>query len=382
MTSSTNLNDHTGNGGPTPAIAVDPLTELDSLRFAPTSRVMRRSAQEIQIERGDQAVIVSNLPTFVVATLRRQGGRGPFPGTASAVDRDTTVASGVGGATGSDREPDEFEIGRVLRSLTHAGYLVRDTEAVPVAGRGARCAALEPDLAALDERFGARAGSVLDDRYARSVSVHGTGRLASSVAAILAASGIGQVQVPDSADVRLGDALPGGLRPDDEGERTALAAADAVRRARAGSERTAPPGEPADLVVSTDGYPVGPRLRVELQVEPRPLLICGVWSSRGVIGPLVVPGRTSCLHCADLHRCDRDPAWPVLSAQLAGPRRTPPPSEVAVCTLTAAITAIQALSFLDGERPATADGTLEITLPDWRVRRRRWPRHVDCACAQ
>ena len=117
-------------------------------------------------------------------------------------------------------------------------------------------------------------------------------------------------------------------------------------------------------------------------MKPHPLLVAGVWGPRGVIGPLVVPGRTSCLHCADLHRCDRDPAWPALSAQLAGSGRTWVPSEVAVCALTAAITAIQALSFLDGEQPATADGTLEITLPDWRVRRRHWPRHANCGCAR
>jgi hypothetical protein len=382
MTSSANVNAHTVGGDPIPGNRIEPLAGLDSLRFAPTSRVVRRSAQEIQIERGDRAVIVSNLPSFVVATLRRQGGRVPLPGTGADVGRDANLASGSGGSTGSDLEPDEFEIGRVLRSLTHAGYLVHDVDDPPVAGSGARSAALEPDLAALDERFGSRARSVLDDRFTRSVRVHGTGRLASSIAAILAASGIGQVQVPDSADVRLGDVLPGGLRPGDEGDRTALAAAEAVRRARAGSERVAPRGEPADLVLCTDGYPVDPTLRRDLELEPRPLLVCGVWSSRGVIGPLVVPGRTSCLRCADLHRSDRDPAWPVLSAQLAGPRHTPTPSEVAVCTLTAAITAIQALAFLDGERPATADGTLEIALPDWRVRRRHWPRHGDCACAR
>ena len=31
---------------------------------------------------------------------------------------------------------------------------------------------------------------------------------------------------------------------------------------------------------------------------------------------LVIPGVTSCLGCADLHRTDRDAAWPVLAVQL------------------------------------------------------------------
>lgn len=38
------------------------------------------------------------------------------------------------------------------------------------------------------------------------------------------------------------------------------------------------------------------------------------------LGPLVVPGRTACLRCEDLHRLDRDPAWPELLLQLSRPR--------------------------------------------------------------
>ena len=36
----------------------------------------------------------------------------------------------------------------------------------------------------------------------------------------------------------------------------------------------------------------------------------------GLVGPLVIPGVTSCLECADLHRRDRDAAWPAVAAQL------------------------------------------------------------------
>ena len=35
-----------------------------------------------------------------------------------------------------------------------------------------------------------------------------------------------------------------------------------------------------------------------------------------VLGPLVVPGETPCLRCADEHRVDADAAWPVVAAQL------------------------------------------------------------------
>jgi len=39
-------------------------------------------------------------------------------------------------------------------------------------------------------------------------------------------------------------------------------------------------------------------------------------TARVAIGPLVVPGETGCLRCADLRRLDADPAWPAVAAQL------------------------------------------------------------------
>ena len=114
-------------------------------------------------------------------------------------------------------------------------------------------------------------------------------------------------------------------------------------------------------------------------------------------GPLVIPGRTSCLRCADLHRTDRDPAWPALAVQLATPPRHRLGSDVATVSLIAGVTAVQALSYLDSDlvglrtegrpsapqeqlMPAVANGTLEVQLPDWRVRRRSWLPHPHCDC--
>jgi hypothetical protein len=51
-----------------------------------------------------------------------------------------------------------------------------------------------------------------------------------------------------------------------------------------------------------------------------------------------------------------------------------------LATLAAAIAAAQALALLDGDDPATLDGSLELRLPDWRVRRRTWLPHPLCTC--
>ena len=100
----------------------------------------------------------------------------------------------------------------------------------------------------------------------------------------------------------------------------------------------------------------------------------------GVVGPLVLPGLTSCLRCADLHRRDADPRWPRLAAQLTAAE--PPPSGATVtCLLTAVTAAVQALAYLDGSgAPATLDATLELRPPDLLPRVRRWSAHPTCGC--
>jgi hypothetical protein len=61
--------------------------------------------------------------------------------------------------------------------------------------------------------------------------------------------------------------------------------------------------------------------------------------------------------------------------------RAAPPCDGPLAVAVAAQAALQALALLDGASPATAGGTLELTLPDWRWRRRSWSPHPACGCA-
>jgi hypothetical protein len=111
-----------------------------------------------------------------------------------------------------------------------------------------------------------------------------------------------------------------------------------------------------------------------------PHLVAAVRGQTGVVGPLVLPGRTACLRCGDLHRRDEDPAWPVLAAQLTT-GDAPPTGSTVTCLLTAVTAAVQALAYLDGSgAPLTLDGTLELRPPDLVPRLRPWPRHPGCGC--
>jgi hypothetical protein len=325
----------------------------------PAARLLWRSTDQAQLEIGTRRVVVDGIGTDAVRRLI-----GPA-GSAASDDRGLAL---------------------LQERLVDFGYLWPAAESCdPDLGPDPRRAVAHPRLAgeltALSTRAGERAGELIAIRKQCTVVVQGTGRVGPQVAAVLAAAGIGRVHVLDPAPVRLHQAMPGGLAPSDEGAPLALAAAAvAQRQAPEADCAPAPFGEPPDLVVLAVDEPVDPQRRDALHARSCAHLIVQVSGATGAVGPLVLPGLTSCLHCADLHRLDRDPAWDALAVQLSVATRARGASEVALATVIGGIAAMQALEFVDGGRPATIEGTLEMQLPDWRLRRRTWPIHPDCDC--
>jgi hypothetical protein len=328
------------------------------LGLGPATRLLWRSVDAVHLELGSRAVLVEGLEPEVVRHVATSGRRGAAP----PID-----------------EPSR----RALRALTEAGYLWPraedpgdDDRLAPPAPR------LATELAALSARHGQRAAELLNARHHATVSVYGSSRAAVHVAALLAAAGVGRVHCAVPGDARLCHAVPGGITPADEGRNLAAAADSAVRRAAPDVNTTPMPfGEPPDLTVLALDGPVDDDRRDALHAAGAAHLLVRLGADFGVVGPLVVPGLTSCLRCADRHRRDRDPAWSALAVQLGTTRRHGPVSDVAVATIVAGVAALQALTLLDGGDPAAIDGTLELRLPDWRIRRRSWPPHPECDCA-
>jgi hypothetical protein len=183
-------------------------------------------------------------------------------------------------------------------------------------------------------------------RLAAQVRVHGGGRIGAGIASLLAASGVGHVTRADPEDAS--PQPPGPARP--------------------------------DLAVLIGRQPL--ELRVSLMREQIPHLAASADEAIGIVGPLVIPGRTACLRCLDLTRTDRDPAWPLILAQLAGRAPDPLACDAPLAAAVAAQAAAQGLAFIDRAAAAGAvtNGTLELFLPEWQWRRRTWPRHRDCVC--
>jgi hypothetical protein len=138
-----------------------------------------------------------------------------------------------------------------------------------------------------------------------------------------------------------------------------------------------PETQPVDLtVVVADGPEVDRVITEHLVRQDQPHLLVRSLGEAAWVGPLVLPGRTSCVRCADLTRRDADPEWPGVLAQL-GRLRLPVSS--LLTGWAASVAAAQALAFLGGRVPEAAGTTLELTA-DLCIEVRPWPAHRECGC--
>jgi bacteriocin biosynthesis cyclodehydratase domain-containing protein len=282
---------------------------------------------------------------------------------------------------------DESIVDRLVSMLSDAAVLddaAADARPLAALSRAERDR-LAPDLASISLVSGQLDGglSTIARRQAASVGIVGGGRVGGAVATLLAAAGVGHLIVDDPSTCQPADCGPAGPAVSDSGATRAQAAHAAVHRVSQSTRTTAlPASEHFDVVVLATAGALDPAIADDLIRSGVPHVSVIVREATAVIGPFVVPGATACLRCLELHRCDRDVGWPLIAAQLAadGARSFIDACDIALATLAASLCALQVLAFIDGAQPATRDGTLEIALPDWRVRRRSWRVHPLCGC--
>jgi hypothetical protein len=261
---------------------------------------------------------------------------------------------------------------RIITLLTAAGALhdfpASTYQALP---HGLR-SRLAPELAAAALAHGDADGGarILARRQGACVRIHGMSPVGLSAASLLTAAGIGLVvsgqQVPGAPEAVYGAARHG----------------SACRPPGGRPGRPARAGRRPDLVVLADSH----RREVAdaLAQDGIAHLSAAASEAIGVVGPLVLPGRTACLRCLDLTRAERDPAWPLILAQITGSAADPPACGTVLAAAVAAHAAAQALVFIDRATPGSAvtNGTLELVLPDWQWRRRTWKPHHRCGCGR
>ena len=222
-----------------------------------------------------------------------------------------------------------------------------------------------------------------------AVAVVGAGPLAVGVAAGLALAGVGAVHLvaggPPVRSVRPGD-LGTGLLDADRGRPRAEALADAVRRVVPKARSGPPPARAVpDLTVLADAAVPDPERVAALHLAGAAHLPVRLRDGCGVVGPLVLPGRSACLRCVELHRRARDPGWPLVAAGLlraegrGDPAAAAATAGLAVAQVGAALGAAAAAGRARAG-PPTLGATLELDVTAGTLRRRRWAAHPDCTC--
>jgi hypothetical protein len=286
---------------------------------------------------------------------------------------------------------------RVL-SLLAAGEALDDIPASTYDTLSAALRArLAPELATASLAHGDADGGArtLARRQAACVRVHGASRAGLWIAALLTSAGIGLVISSGPARAQRGRANRPATPEPPPGPEPPPAPGLPGRLPGAGAPNPSPPaghsaGRSAaprtrsrrpSLVILADSHRRD--LPATLSRDQVPHLAASASEAIGVVGPLVLPGRSACLRCLDLTRAERDPAWPLILAQLAGHAGADPPAcDAVLAAMVAAQATAQALAFIDRGPAAVAviGGTLELVLPDWQWRRRTWPPRHECGC--
>lgn len=269
--------------------------------------------------------------------------------------------------------------GRVedLLSVLDAAHALDDSSTVIAARSRPR---LEPDLLALSLRHPepGRAAAIVRARAATELELLGAGRVGAMIAMIADAAGIGTIRVSDPGPHRGADLAPGmpanlASGAASRGEVAARMLSRRHTRPRRTLARSVVVLAPAASVLPPEWL---------AQVRHRPHLPIVVRENVATIGPLVVPGTTPCLRCVELARADRDPGWPILTAQLVGQAAAIEACEITLATAAAALASMQLLSWLDDDRAPIAirGGALELSLDDLRLRRQTIHPHPECGC--
>lgn len=315
-------------------------------------QVLDRGTTEVQIGLDPRhAVVASGLAPAVIEALRALDGRRTVRNLLEIAGEHTA------------------ELKTLLDELYRRGLL---REAESPKNRGG-----ETGLWAL------RAGHRDDRERARrrqcAVVVRGEGRLAAAVSALLATAGVGHIDVVADGTVGVDD-LGAGLSEGDLGVARRQAIAEVVRRVDPTIATTRLFGDrKPDLVLLTDAVVPAPEVLAELMATKTTHLPVRVRDGIGIVGPLVVPGRTSCLNCADLHRTERDQSWPRIAGQLAGRALPACLADVHSCASLAAAQTLRALC-AEREPPPVWNTTLEFDAFAGTVKNRWWPPHGKCHC--
>ncbi|MEV6900903.1 hypothetical protein [Amycolatopsis sp. NPDC051372] len=221
--------------------------------------------------------------------------------------------------------------------------------------------------------------TALTERRRQSlVAVRGDGRIAVAVAVLLANAGVGHIDVRSGGVVTEAD-LGSGFTAAELGLSRRKATQNVLARVAPEVSTARNLQRAPDVVVLTDAVVPAPELVAELVDDGVTHLPARVRDGTILVGPLVVPGRSTCLRCCDLSKTDLDDSWPRVATQLVDVDQRPDLGSVQACASLAVAQALRVLS-PSAEPPPTWNSTLELDPFEGHLRHRYWEPHPDCDC--
>lgn len=99
-----------------------------------------------------------------------------------------------------------------------------------------------------------------------------------------------------------------------------------------------------------------------VELERQPHLHVGIRHVRAVVGPLVIPGVTSCFRCMHLHRVDQDSTWPMQTISWRNSIEYST-ADSSLILITANFTLCVIRSWLDGQLVTDTTWRTELPIP-------------------
>lgn len=164
----------------------------------------------------------------------------------------------------------------------------------------------------------------IQKRSKTHLTIHGAGRLGTTLALLLGSSGFANLRIIDPKRVSNADLLPWGASRVDTGLRRDQVVhamlernhPDQIKATRQFETRVKP-----NLIIycpdPISDFPViDPRLADFAVSAEIAFLVAATCPKQSLVSDVLLPGISSCLRCYHCHQTDRDPIWPNLISQL------------------------------------------------------------------
>ncbi|CAB4336425.1 MAG: hypothetical protein F2839_03165 [Actinobacteria bacterium] len=228
---------------------------------------------------------------------------------------------------------------------------------------------------------------VQQSRISTAIHIYGGGRLGTTIAVLMAASGFPHIRVIDSSKVQDSDVAPWGASRIDVGLRRDQCASLLIERAHRGAhlrqnypdthvERTVAIIVP-DQVADSPWF--APNSIDAFMASGTPHMLAGVTSHDAWISHVIEPGLTPCLRCNYYMQCDVDQEWPLISQRLTTHKAID--TAPAALVLHAAINVINRLDTWFDDPSNGSCGWTKWNLPELELGHTGWDSHPACGCS-